>query len=91
MVETQYIDGPNRLLGGIALIIREQYGDDAGAWIDIPNARMGGLSPRQFLKFDDLGTWYVVSRMFSRPVDLSDIDYPPKLIHPADPLEKPPS
>lgn len=85
MVETQYIDGPNRLLGGIASLVRDQYGDAAGEWLDVSNVKMGGLSPRRFLKLDDMSTWYVVWHMLCQRIDISDIDYPAK----SDPTDGP--
>lgn len=81
LVETQYVEGPNRILHGIAWMLRDEFGTDAGAWLDTPNTNMGSLSPRQFLRFDDEATWYFVWRMFAKPVDVSGI-YPPG----ADPL-----
>lgn len=77
VAETQYVDGPNRMLGGIARLTAEEFGSGARAWLDLPNPKMGAISPRQFLKFDDIGTWYAVSRMLSRPVDMEGVDYSP--------------
>ena len=76
VVETQYIDGPNRFLGGIAKLIRAQHGNAANAWMNAANIRLGDRSPCQFLAFDRPETWYVISRMLCRPIDLSGIGYP---------------
>ena len=66
-------------------LVRDQYGDAAGEWLDVSNVKMGGLSPRRFLKLDDMSTWYVVWHMLCQRIDISDIDYPAK----SDPTDGP--
>ena len=73
--ETQYIEGPNRALCGLARLLLHTHGANAAQWLDMPNIRLGGSTPRQSIVFDDISTWSRLSKMLAPPFVMPELDW----------------
>ncbi len=72
--ETQYIEGPNRDLHGLAALILAIHGDNAAGWLVTPNLQLDGKAPRDVIHLDDRSSWRRITALFAEPIALKILD-----------------